>query len=179
MLRGRSDVRVDDADSVRWSEENARLMTRLGPRMTARWSLATRRQGRKPGASLSTRRRLSHGTGGDSLVPPFIYTRKRLSLSHRVQGEGLAHPYTRRSPSHGGQGESLVPPCTRGSVSHSGADSRVFLPPIALLFLPLLSAHAHAPERFTASTGREGGEGGRGRGHQGRVEQFDPRWTPV
>ena len=39
-----------------------------------------------------------------------LYTRKR--LSHWGRGRSLVPPYTRGNVSHGGQGESLVPPYT-------------------------------------------------------------------
>ena len=77
---------------------------------------------------------------GQSLVPPYtrgrvsltgakrkpsasLYSPKRLSLYHGIQGQSLVPPlYTRGSVSlsfDGGQGESLEPPYSRGSISLS------------------------------------------------------------
>ena len=101
-----------------------------------------RGQGRKPGASLYTRKRLSltgarakawcllihaeaslsHGDKGESLVPPYTCGSVSLSLTGARAKAWCLLIHAEASLSHGGQGESLVPPYTRGSVSLLGRD---------------------------------------------------------
>jgi hypothetical protein len=85
--------------------------------------------GRKPGACLHTRKRISDGGQGESLVPPC--TRGRVCIS-RGPGRKLVLPCTRGSVCVSrGPGRKLVLPCTRGSVCVSrGAGRKLVLPHI-------------------------------------------------
>ena len=74
----------------------------------------SRGPGRKPGASL--------------------YTRKRLSLTGTRANAWCLLIHAEAPLSHGGQGESLVPPITRGSISisHGGQGINLRRPTLSL-----------------------------------------------
>ena len=105
--------------------------------------------GRVPGASLYTRKFLSHTGQGESLVPP--YTRGSFSLTRARARAWCLLIHAEVSLSHGGQGERLMPPYTRGRFSLTRARARAWCLLIHAVGSVLLTrgqgaAPAHGPQ---------------------------------